>query len=436
MAENKIRLPGQNALTALLLLNEDEDVVLDLLPMCDMFTLIESIDSNSISAVCKISDLSDIINRFPLTGDEIVVASWKTETNTSKETINRECVLRIVDINNIGHSVESAGIGIEISLISEYAYKQAFHNVDEAFSTNIKDAVEKVHAKALSNRLENAFEAEDFKIYRPEFNAVIADDTVGVFDFIIPSETPFKAMEYLVGWASNPSATKSDIWFYYQTLDGFKFTNFEALFAAPFNAETHTYHLRGSFNPTDINALYTISSMRQLSRSNLFNLGSTGRLRSQVKELSYTHKRVETTEYNFLDEDYNMEGKELIMSEKFKKTLALVPTETHWVYRDSTTTDFTVNDFLPHKWSMQRIVRNNTVQIKVPGNADLAAGHILDINIKRPFSIGKNNEKPLDKTLSGKYIIKDLIHMFTPSTYTQEVTLIRPGAVDASKVEE
>lgn len=435
MTANRIVLPGQDGLSSLLIWNEDDNIYVDLLPSCDSFILVESIDRKAITASCIISDLTDIFNRLPLKGDEIIIAKWEVETNTSKELVQQECILRITNISNIGFDAERPGVGIEINMISEYGYKEAFINVEEAFSGTIYETALDTHNRVITEFVGN----EGVDLYGKEVNALTADKTLGVFDFIIPGETPFDTMDYLTGWASNQETSKSDIWCYFQSTKGFQFTNIEALFAKETDdayAETHTYSLLGAINPTDKEAQYAISGMRQLNRNSLFNLASTGRFRNEVKELSYTHKRVVTTEYDYFDQDYGIEGSDMIASDKFKNSIATIPTETHWVYRDNTRSDFFVNDFLPHKWAMNRLIRNNTVQIQVPGNPDLAAGDIIELKINRPFATGKNKERPIDTTVSGKYIIKDLIHTFGPSSYQQDITLIRPGAADASKVEE
>ena len=392
-------------------------------------SIIESIDNNSIIGAIQLSDTTDIISTLPLRGDEPIVIAW------TASGIEKQCVFRITNITNIGHNIDTPGVGIEIDMISEYAYKQEFHNIDSAFSTTIKSAAESIHSEVLSDTFPNSFRADEFKIYNKDANKITVDDTVGVLDFIIPSETPFDAMDYLLAWANNPESSKSGTWMFFQTLDGFKFTTMEALFTAPLKDGTHSYSLASSEDPLDPSSQYTVNNLRQLKRSNLFIIAKTGRFCSQVKELSYTHKRVETAEYNFFDEDYDLEGKELLVSDKFKNTLGKVPTETHWVYRDSTTPDFNVNDILPHKWAMHSITRNNTIQIKVTGNPNLTAGDVLNLLINRAVAVGKDNTRPEDKTISGRYIIKDIIHMFSPSTYKQDLTLIRPGAVDASKVE-
>ena len=435
MTGKRLILPGQTGLSELVLFNEDENIYVDIRPATDSFTIVESIDKKAITATCTLADLSDIFNRFPLRGDEIIIAKWKVETNTTRGEVERECVFRITNISNIGFDAERPGVGIEINMMSEFGYKQAFHNIEEAFSSTIAKAATDVHARVLSETLGYG----DYKLYQPDQNQLEVDDTLGVVDFIIPGETPFDTMDYLTGWATNQFMSKSDVWHYFQTFNGFKFTNIEAMFAKEVDKsyfETHTYRLLGAVNPTDKEAQYVINGMRQLNRNSLYNLAATGRLRSQVKELSYTHKRVITTEYNYFGESYNIEGNNLIAGDKFKTTIAEVPTETHWVYRDSTRTDFSVDNFMPHKWAMHRIVKNNTIQIQIAGNPDLAAGDVLALEINRPFAVGKNNERPIDQTLSGKYIIKDIISMFGPSSYQQDITLIRPGAVDANKVED
>lgn len=426
-----LTIAGQNGLQSFSILDVSTNEFVDLTSSVDGILLVESIDTSTMAATATISDFTDLLNIFPLRGDEHAIINLKAETNSPEETIERTLVFRITKVENIGIESERVAAGIEITMISEFAYEQEFINIDEYFSDTITNTVTKIHNKVIDtgNLLASS---ESYELKTTETN--------GSMNFIIPSETPFDSINrYCCGWAFNQDYLSS-LWYYFQSTKGYRFINIEQVYEEAPAAnddywKSHTYSTFSKNENTDPAAMYTALSFRQLSRNNSFALASIGAINHNVKELSYTFKSFDTQSYNYLDQSYNIEGSELIRSDDYVEKYSTVPKETHWLYRDSTASNFYNYESMPHKWAMSRLFYNNILQMNVVGNPALTVGELVDIQVPRQTTF-VSGELQLDKTISGKYIIKDIQTQLGVGTYRQQLNLIRPGAVEFGKVED
>lgn len=419
MTTTPITIPGQSSISEFIIFNKSNNILIDATSSVNKISIVESIDKKSITSTAIISDLGDLLNEMPLQGDERVSVKWEFDTQSPLGIVTRELIFRIISIGNIGFSLERPGIGFEIDMISEFGFEQGFYITNQSFKNTISQVANILHNKV--NESENLINSYDINV----------TDTSGIIDFIIPGEKTFDAMDYLIGWASNENY-KSGLWFYFQNLDGYNFVNLEQLYENVINESdeywlNRTYTLNTDIRPTDKNALYTINNIRQLKRNSMYNLAHSGRIVNKINEFSFTHKRVTSKHYNFYDEQYNLPGKDIISSDDFKDKYTDIATKTHWTYRDHTRPDFKTGEFMAHKWSMYKIINNNTIQMQIAGNPSLTAGDLIHLNIPKPDSIVNNQSRNLDESVSGKYIIKDIITNISVNIYTQDLTLIRPG---------
>lgn len=76
---------------------------------------------------------------------------------------------------------------------------------------------------------------------------------------------------------------------------------------------------------------------------------------------------------------------------------------------------------LQDKASMNDIV----VKCTVPGNTNLAAGDMVTLNLPSFESLNVENKRVHDIFLSGRYLIRDLVHTVSPQKYTTTFTCVK-----------
>lgn len=425
------KLPGQNGLKSFVIYDKDQDTYVDITTNVDGVILLETIDASTIGATATISDFIDLFNTLPLKGDEHVLITTTADTNSPEEEIEKTIVLRITKIENIGIESERIAAGIEITMVSEFAYEQEFLNVDEYFSDTITNVVTNIHNRVIDTGNLLA-DSDQYELKTTQTN--------GTMNFIIPSETPFDSINrYCCSWAFNEDYLSS-LWYYFQTTKGYRFVNIEQIYEeAPGPNDdywkSHTYSTSSKKDPTDTQGMYTALSFRQLYRNKSFDLAAIGAINHNIKELNYTLKSYNSKNYYYLDQNYNIEGTEVIRSDDYVEKYSTIPKETHWIFRDNSASNFFDYESLPHKWAMSRIIYNNMVQMIIVGNPDLSVGELIDLKVPVQSTVS-DGELALDQTISGKYIIKDIQTSMSVGFFQQQLTLIRPGAVEFGKVED
>lgn len=428
--------PGNHNLQYIHILNEDEKKHVDSGPVATSVVIKESIDLYGTRAVITVADQNDVLGKLPILGHERVVLAWstdikpgikgKTSENPEIDPEPRVEVFRITNINAVTpDNDEVPGLKYAISLVSEFAYLQEFHNVDQAFSNTVSNCLKTIHNKVLKEPL-GEIKIEDPKV----FELVKVDDTDNVVDFIAPSDTPFTIIQMLQSWAFN-TTYPSSAYYYFQNKDGFNFRVIDSMAKDESGPEKKFYY--GPDGQTSLGKNFELNRINNFvvhNRGNAFELASEGRLRNQVAEIDFIKKNVTLSEYSYEDyvSKYNIFGSKVFAGKKFMSSIGSIPTETHWVFKDGSRRENNLAQALKHKWAMYKLIYNNVLSIVVPGSSNLTAGDVLDINIPQQITVTDKKEIPLDNFLSGKYIAKDVDHVFNSEGYTIQINLIRTGS--------
>ena len=69
---------------------------------------------------------------------------------------------------------------------------------------------------------------------------------------------------------------------------------------------------------------------------------------------------------------------------------------------------------------------NNLISCKVYGTAYIDVGYVLNLRVVNTDAT--LIEKTAAPEMSGRFLVKDLVHVFTPNGYHQALTLCRTGS--------
>lgn len=428
--------PGNDNLRYIHILNEDEKLHADIGPVATGVIIKESIDLYGTVATITIADQNDTLGRLPILGHERVVIAWgtklkpgikaSTEENPEIDPEERVEVFRITNISSVTpDSDEVPGQRYVLSLISEYTYLQEFHNIDQAFSNTVSNCIKTIHNKVLKEPL------GDIKLEDPSvFKLDKVDDTDNTVEFIAPNDTPHTIIEMLQSWAFN-TTYPSSAYYYFQNKNGFNFRVIDSIAKDSSGPDKKFYY--GPDGDTSLGKNYELNRINNYvvhNRGNAFELASEGRLRNQVAEIDYIKKQVNVSEYSYEDyiSKYNIFSTKVFAGPKFMSSIGTIPMQTHWIYKDGSRRDTNLAQALKHKWAMYKLIYNNLLSIVVPGSSGLTAGDVLDISIPEQLTATEKKKLSPDKFLSGKYIAKDVDHVFNNEGYTVQINLIRSGS--------
>ena len=452
--------PGQYTLTSLDIhrVNGSVSDHIGLLDIFNTVTILSSIHKKALTLSINITDMFGIFQLYDLAGDELISLSFKSPKYFGElEGPERQLFFRITNITQLtGNDVTNA-INFQIDAVHEIAYYQSFTSLDGYFEGTIKDLVKLAfeEAKGACNKVEE-------KLAKPDVD-LIAGDTTGIAKCIIPSETPFDAIDYFLAWAEHED---DFLFFFYQTLHGFVFTNvynfeYNMFIDNPILDEIDTLQLRSSHrfyhDPRGVyknrisprSKMQRALSVNQISRNGTFGLADRGALHNSVVNIDYFYKNTNTISKKFTDlyDDVKgsfrlFNGELLKTTEKFIDNFSKESNSTDYYYQSGATLGdspmLNGAKSIADKKIIGVALFNNLIQLKVYGRSELDVGHIINLNFRE---INQNSaEVQYDPELSGEFLVKDLTHIFTKNGYHQVINVCRIGtnededAVDAANV--
>lgn len=441
MSRNQTVVPGLYSFTELFIESIKPDgtsLYVDLLPLLENASIQSSINSKTVTIALAVADSAGIFENMYLAGDEHIIASWKTPEYHG-ETKERKIAFRITKIGPLTLNTLSDTSIFSIAGISELAYVQSFASIDNYFSDSISKCVRNVFDRAK----EKADELNK-PLYFKDNSEITITKTDGVADFIIPSETPFDAMDYFASWA-HLGEDKTNLFFFFQDLEGYNFKALDALMYDVGQVDTSAnkdllYNFSGgdAATATVTNpqvASQRIVSFNQINRSSLFEYAEKGSIHNTVAAVDYFNKSVERKSLRIMDNGFN-DGfapnalSNLLLSEDFLKTFGKDSNSTDWLYLNKGAVNYIdTTDSHLHKKIYGAVYFNNLIQIKIPGNSNLDVGQGIYLNIATIDFTTK--EKGPDPYLSGRFLIKDILHSFTSATYYQTIICSRLGGYNA-----
>tara|TARA_R110000772_G_scaffold93369_3_gene190747 strand:- start:594 stop:1880 length:1287 start_codon:yes stop_codon:yes gene_type:complete len=418
--------PGNHTLTDVIIVNDNQQHSVSIRGLVASLTLTEKMDAKATVASMSISDGINLMGNFPILGHERVVVMWSTDSLTGLESELRIEHFRMTSIENLSIGEGKPTASYRISMVSEYAYHQAFNEVKQAFSHTISDAVKIIH--------EAGKKPVHGKALLPTYDLKV-DNTSNIIDFIL-HDTPMTCIDVLTAWAFSAEYDSSS-YFYFQNKDGYNFRSIESIAkewrdkpADDPDVLVRKYTQGYDSTSIDSNAMYTISNIQNFVRNSSLQLAGSGALNNDVAELDYVYKQNNVSNYQYKPGDFGFLDTTALFDEDFISGYGGEATEKHWVYRDGSVRTFSTAQALHKKWSAHKLLYSNMVGIEIPGNSELTAGDVLDISIPIQDSRMNDEDRPLDRFLSGKFIAQEIIHKFTPATYYIQANLFRMGAIE------
>jgi len=435
MADSTIQL-GHGDI-AISMINEQLDKVVDLtntLVACDV---IESVDKMSMQATLIIEDSEDLVGGWGMTGSEFITIQWKSPDQEIAAP-EREHTFRIAELANIQPNSANTKKTVQMQLVSLLQWENAFTSINMVVEEPIHKAIEKIFQKLVDDGKQRGLKG------LPEPVLDHSHKTQGKGRIVIPGMNPFEAIELLTARAINNSdmgkQEPMQYYAFYENKDGFHFRNMQAqmmLAESTFNSQKANY--RYEYNPvTSAHGMSAASSddkqlhfnpisIKQIRRSNMFQLAQTGGLGNMITKVDYLTKKVEQTMemhglYNYF---YNLN-----LSDAFKEQyLTQKPTnsyENHMAYVDGSSDSDNIVESMSKKTAMMSLMYNNMMTMDVYGNSALTAGEVIYLLVNQAHN--NMNELHVDEFMSGQFLIKDVVHRLRPgNVYKTSVVLTRPG---------
>jgi len=274
-------------------------------------------------------------------------------------------------------------------------------------------------------------------------NIQLIEETIGVYDFVIPRLKPFEAISWLSTYA-RPKVTGvvgADMLFF-ETKNGFNYRSLQSMFRDPIYG-TYRYQAKNiedsvqdfqekTISVLDYEFVKTYDALKDI------NAGTFANKLISIDPLARTFK---TTEFNY--KDYFDKKKTAALNDNsvlvpLRNRLGKTQNESYdsrikvltsnasqnqlQYVKDipgSVAKDIAIENYIPLRTAQLGLANYTVVKITIPGDPGITAGRTIDFNLLtlKPST----NKKELDRYYSGTYLVTAVRHIITSAGAYQTV---------------
>lgn len=379
----------------------------DMTNQCHSIDIFESIISPIVKAELHVYDAIDLLQTFPIQGEEYVEFSFKTST-LEKDV---KCKFVVVSVDQISIDQSNRSKSYVIKLTSEELYNSQKQLVQKKYKQTTVDIVKDILKTNLSTK-----------------KTLYNDATKGIEDITLVHKKPFQALDLLRRRAVSTKYKSSSFCFYESLIHpGYYFRTLESIF----NASAPNVGDRQYKYFTNTSESILISNFRNILSYEHVNLAATvnqiqhGGLRNRVTSLDLVTGKLDN--YDYTNEQYqkiDAKGQDLhtgSFASKYGDDIAT------WYF---TAIDSSLPHYeLPEKiGQLQGFIQNivsSLLHIHVYGDSGTGVGDVISVNL--PDAVG-STAPASSKMISGNYLIAKCRHMLVfgkYKNYTQSMELIK-----------
>jgi hypothetical protein len=256
--------------------------------------------------------------------------------------------------------------------------------------------------------------------------------TDGSFKLIYNHARPFDVIDDLSSRAiSSDGAYKDNLFFFYETIDGFKFRNIREMVKT---ANTFDYIQFPTNSRTDTrDDYYRILDFKHSTVTNLWKLIEDGILENTTVTFDILNRNIETSSFNYQKDKgkINTLGSFSFFNEDVASSF--LPNSNTSLVQDKSVFSQTAKDvFLPSEVAYDRIetksrkigpteaqrhlLQQNSITVKVPGNVKILPGDILNIETPARDVVAEEGDNPrqpvkkFDARTTGRFIVASVRH--------------------------
>lgn len=188
--------------------SEDGNRKYSLIEACKMINIFESIHSPAIFCEMFIRDSEQLLQNFPIIGEELVTISFETPTNPGDPT---KYIFHVNEVKDKVIDENQKTMTYTLQLISPELLVNSTKFVDKDFNDTISNIVKNIMEESIKSK-----------------KKVEVDKTIGVDKYPIFNLEPFKAIHSLLP-LSLSDRYKSHAYVFFENRHGYQFTTYEKL---------------------------------------------------------------------------------------------------------------------------------------------------------------------------------------------------------------
>lgn len=389
---------GHFKVISCLLENYDRSKKLEIYGLVASFRITEGMSQVAMSATMAILDTQNLIDDFPLQGEEFVTFTIGDFYGTEKTY-----EFQVYAISPVEQDYASKKLTYSLALYTKDFLKTESTEIRRSYLGPIKRTAETI-----------------FDEYFSGDKPLDIETTDGTQTIVIPALTPFESLVFLARKAyteKSPSATFR----FFETRDDFKFVTYEELIArvdtnALSEDKIYTYYDPKLNNSTPAFAMQNLIDYKVTRRFNLLNEMRQGGMISRSVVLDLSKKTIEEPIYKHyesrsdqesVDENQRPLHSSRFIQDHFSDDNVI---QSYIVFKDTTKPESYYESILPRRMSSNYYLNSIGIYAKAYGSFKINVGDIIQIDLPRPGAATGNVEE--HDTYSGFYIVESLNHTY------------------------
>ena len=393
--------PGHFDIKSCTIQNYDKSKTTDISNLISSLTISEGINQVMISCVLNILDTTNLIDDFPIQGEELITVEIEDFYGTE-----HTYEFQVYKISGVQQDYASKKLIYSLSLYSiDFMRTEAFE-VRKSYTGTIETTADDIYREYFTGNKE-----------------MFVEQTDGVQTLVIPALTPFESMLFLARKAytqKSPSATFR----FFETRDDFKLVTYEELISRVDRnnmpeEKTYTYYDPKTMESTPVESMKNLLAYQVTKRFNLLSEIRSGAMINRTLLLDLSKKTIEETEYKHYEERDEQESvdetQRPLHSSKFIEDFFTEENilQSSIVFKDTTKPESYYDEILPRRLSTNYYFNAINVYAQAYGSFKFNVGDVIKIDLPRPSA--ETGEVDDHETYSGFYIVESLKHKYEMS---------------------
>ena len=399
--------PGGYIIKKAELSNFDGSKVLQIGDLIDSIEIEENIVNVCISATISIIDSTNLIDSFPIIGEEIL----KLEIEDFFGKL-QEYDFHIYSVDNLVTNDPGTLQVYVLKLFSKDFIKTEAFEINQSYRGKLSDSVKSIYDERFISG-----------------KTIEIEETIGEHTVVVPSLTPIETI-LLMASKSLSDVYKSSNYLFFERKDKYFYGTHEKLFDE--GQETEKKYFYGTVN-ADLESkpaqMRTIQSFSLNKRFNLLNEMRSGAAVSRVIKLDLATKTYENIDYKHYEKVDDYKHTDSVIRDyhttRFNEEFFAKEniTNEYLVYQDSTRQDQFYQDITSQRYSTSYYLNAISMYIQLFGENDLIIGDMIRLELKDLSAA--NDVKDSHKTLSGLYMISNIKSVYDGDRWTMTVGLLK-----------
>lgn len=374
----------------IMLYNFTRSKKLNIMNLVTEIDVYESLTNNTLSADIGISEGIELLNNFPMNGEEWIEFTIQTpERKTISYNFFVESIEAISTTDNSGLKNYVLRCVTEDYLNNSYTLLTKRYR-DLKYDDSIRTVI-----------------YQDLKSGKP----LKVEATKGKFDYSVNNVRPLQVIDLIKERAISAEGNKSSFFFFYEDNERYNFVTLEKLIEErKGKAEGNVF----VYDTSNRAALYQeVINVRNILSYNTLNQGSsiqkirTGRMANQVRQFDIlTGTYYEKFEYNNTSDHgiYKKTDDSIdFNSSPFNARVTAEPGRSSIVFKDSTRPEMEHNKHIHFKRPFQEKISQYGVTIRVYGDTNMLVGDMVKLSI--PEITGTTVDPPIQEIFFNNYIV-------------------------------